>query len=195
MIYEANIPTNERTAFIEKVRVISAKYGFRADWLMIVMGYETGYKFNTGNHGNGATGLIGFRASTATTLGTTQAALSAMSRLEQLTYVDKYLSFWNAGSKVTTLTDLYMIVYSPANAGKPANTVLSRAGSQAYELNKGLDRDKKGYITIADAAFVVNQIAAKSGIPTGSATPITLFWLVIVSVFAVAFYTFRKQLK
>lgn len=194
MIYENNIPASERTAFVEKVRVISAKYGFRPDWLMIVMAYETGYKFNVGSHGNGATGLIGFRASTATTLGTTQAELSAMTRIRQLDYVDKYLGYWKAGSKVSTLTDLYMIVYSPANAGKPVSTVLSRSGTQAYELNKGLDRDKKGYITIQDAAYTVNLIAIKASIPTmGELVQVTWLWIVVLAVLAFSFFKLRNR--
>lgn len=193
MIYEANIPTAERSAFLGKVGTIAAKYGFRSDWLMLVMAFETGYKFNTGHHGNGATGLIGFRAQTATDLGTTQADLAAMSRAQQLTYVDKYLAFWNAGSKVKTLTDLYMIVYSPANAGKPESTILSRAGSAAYEGNKGLDTTKKGYITIGDVAAKIKKVATDAGVPTGETNPFVWLWLVLVAVLAVAFYTIRNK--
>jgi hypothetical protein len=190
MIYEELIPANERTSFTDKVRTIAAKYGFVSDWLMIVMRFESGTTFKTGSHGNGAVGLIGFRASTAASLGTTQAALSAMTRLAQLTYVDKYLAFWNAGSKVSTLTDLYMIVYSPANAGKPESTVLSRSGSQAYELNKGLDIDKKGYITIGDVGTMIKKYAGN--VPTGSVNPVTWIWFVIVAVFAIVYFTYNK---
>lgn len=192
MIYEDKIPQAERTSFIDKVRTIATKYGFRADWLMIVMHFETGGKFNTTNHGNGATGLIGFRATTASDLGTTQAALAAMTRVQQLTYVDKYLAFWKAGSKVKTLTDLYMVVYSPANAGKSSSTVLSRSGTSAYELNKALDRTNKGYITIADAAHFVNQMAIKAGIPTGGISPTNVIWGVVVAILAVAFYAYQR---
>lgn len=192
MIYEDKIPQAERTTFLDKVRTIATKYGFRADWLMIVMHFETGGKFNTTNHGNGATGLIGFRATTASDLGTTQAALAAMTRVQQLTYVDKFFAFWKAGSKVKTLTDLYMVVYSPANAGKPSSTVLSKKGTSAYELNKALDRTSKGYITIADAAYFVTQMAIKGGIPTGAISPTNVIWGLIVAVLAVAFYAYQR---
>lgn len=179
MIYENNIPSSERKAFTDKVREIASKYGFRPDWLMIVMRFEATIKFNTGNHGNGATGLIGFRASTAKDLGTTQAALAAMSRVQQLDWVDKYLSFWKARGKVKSLTDLYMIVYSPANAGKPNSYVLSRAGTAAYEGNKALDTDKKGYITIGDVGAMIKRYAGN--------VPVVPQTLAIILAFVVAF--------
>lgn len=84
MIFEQYLPQNIRSAFTNKVQTISNKYGFKADWLMIVMAFETAKTFRTGNHGNGATGLIGFRSQTAIELGTTQYELSRMSQVQQL---------------------------------------------------------------------------------------------------------------
>ncbi len=193
MIYESRIPDSERVAFTSKVRSIASKYGFRSDWLMIVMYFETGGNFRTTAHNSGssAVGLIGFTSDTARTLGTTVGALSAMSRVQQLAYVDKYLSVWKAGSKVSSLTDLYMIVYSPANAGKPHSHVLSRTPSREYELNKGLDKAKKGYITIADVGERIKQYAGD--IPTGETTPTLWVWGVLVLIVLIVFITRQKS--
>ncbi|WP_428658962.1 transglycosylase SLT domain-containing protein [Runella sp.] len=187
MIYEVNIPASIRTAFTDKVRAISAKYGFRPDWLMIVMRFESTINFNTGNHGNGATGLIGFRENTAATLKTTQAVLAAMSRVQQLDYVDKYLAFWKAGEKVNSLTDLYMIVFLPAKAGLPDSTVLFRSGSSGYSGNKAFDTDNKGYFTIGDVGAMIKRYAGN--VPVVSQTTAYLLIFVLIIVY---FYYHRK---
>lgn len=183
MIYEENIPANVRGAFTSKVKEISSKYGFRADWLMIVMRFESTSRFFTGNHGNGATGLIGFRASTAKDLGTTQAALASMTQVQQLAFVDKYLSFWKVGGKVDSLTDLYMFVYSPINAGKPNSYVLSRKGTSAYEGNKGLDIENKGYITVGDVGEMIKKYAGNVPLVSQTSSLLIVFILIAYLIY------------
>ncbi|WP_051397883.1 hypothetical protein [Runella limosa] len=174
MIYEERISSATRKAFTDKVQAIANKYGFRADWLMIVMYFETGGKFNTGHHGNGAWGLIGFRSTVAVELGTSTAALAKMTQVQQLDYVDKYLRKWNAGAKVKDLTDLYMIVFSPAFAGKPDTFVLYRSGSAGYTANyKAFDPTGRGFFTVGDVGKVIARFAGN--VPTGN-LPI---WLVL----------------
>lgn len=186
MIYEERIPTAIRKAFTDKVQLIANKYGFRPDWLMIVMYFETGGKFNTGSHGNGAWGLIGFRATVANELGTSTASLAAMNQVQQLDYVDKYLKKWNAGAKVKDLTDLYMIVFSPAYAGKSDSYVLYRSGSAGYNANyKAFDPTGKGYFTVGDVGKVIARFAGN--IPTGNISA----WLVL-AMFSAATIAIRN---
>lgn len=183
MIYENLLPASIRAAFTAKVETIATKYGFVPDWLMIVMRFETGGKFNTGSHANGAYGLIGFRATTAKELGTSVEALSRMNPVQQLDYVDKYLTKWNAGAKVNDLTDLYMIVFSPAYAGKPDSYVLYRSGQSGYTANyKVFDTTGKGYFTIGDVGAVIARFAGN--VPTGNGLKSGLVIVAIIVGFA-----------
>ena len=92
---------------------------------------------------------------TARNLGTTTEALSKMTRTEQLQYVDKY--FQGTLKKGGSLSDVYMSVLLPAAVGKPEDFVLfgeggAYGGDRAYEQNKGLDANKDGKITKAEAS-------------------------------------------
>jgi hypothetical protein len=187
VIYLERIPTQEQNAFAEKVQDIADRFGFRADWLMIVMYFETGGTFRTGPHGNGATGLIGFRATTAQELGVTLNQLSSMSRVQQLTYVEMYLGRWKA-ERVRNLTQLYMIVFNPANAFKPSDTILYKSPQAGYTANAAaFDPAKKGYFTIADVGSVIARYA--QGVPTGTGLNIAF---IIVAIILLYFITKSK---
>jgi hypothetical protein len=156
------------TAFTTGVTDLAKKYNVPEDYLYAVMGFETGGTFSTSQKnqaGSGATGLIQFMPSTAKGLGTSTEALSKMSRAEQLKYVDKYFS--NKGIEGGSLEDLYMAVLFPAAVGKPNDFVLFGRGAmsgytgRAYEQNKGLDANKDGSITKAEAAAKVRAYLPK----------------------------------
>ena len=86
---------------------------------------------------------------TAKSLGTTTAELRSMSAVDQLDYVYKY--YKNAGVKPgMDAGDLYMATFYPALLGKPDGTVISRRGEKVYDLNRVLDRDRDGVLTVAD---------------------------------------------
>lgn len=157
-----NANIKEDTKFIEKVSNIAAKYGTTKEALLAVMHFETGGTFSSGVRnaaGSGATGLIQFMPSTAKGLGTSTEALSKMDRLEQLDYVDKYFAQTPlAKGKSNNVEDVYMSVLWPKAVGKPSDYVLFAKGTKAYEENKGLDRDGKGYVTKSDAASKVMQV-------------------------------------
>lgn len=144
----------EDTAFISGVKALADKYGTSTAELMSLMHFESGGSFDPAKkNGIGATGLIQFIPSTAKGLGTSTDALAGMSRIEQLEWVDKYLS-QTPVSKVAKPTgeDLYMSVLWPKAVGKPSDYVLWKQGSVEYKQNKGLDVGGKGYITKRDAA-------------------------------------------
>jgi hypothetical protein len=126
------------------------------------MAFETGRTFNPGIQNSiGATGLIQFIRPTAIGLGTTTDQLRTMTRVEQMDWVLKY---FKAGPirklSSVTLEDLYMAILWPAAVGKSNDYVLFSSPSKAYEQNKGLDLNKDGNITKAEAAAKVrNQLS------------------------------------
>jgi hypothetical protein len=159
------------TSFTQGVTQLAKKYDVPEDYLYAVMGFETGGTFDPAQKnlaGSGATGLIQFMPSTAEGLGTTTEALSKMTRSEQLTYVDKY--FASKDIQGGTLSDLYMAVLLPAAVGKPEDYVLFGAGGayggqRAYDQNKGLDLNKDGKITKAEATSKVAAYLPKGFTP------------------------------
>ena len=169
---------SQDTAFTQGVTQLAQKYNVPEDYLYAVMGFETGGTFDPAQKnlaGSGATGLIQFMPSTAEGLGTTTEALSKMTRAEQLTYVDKY--FASKDIQGGTLSDLYMAVLLPAAVGKPEDFVLfgeggAYGGQTAYNQNKGLDLNKDGKITKAEAT---SKVAAylPQGFTPPSAQPAT----------------------
>ena len=143
-------------AFQEKVAAIEKRLGMEPGSLMAVMRFETGGEFSPATRnraGSGATGLIQFTRGTAQGLGTSTDALAQMSAEDQLDYVERYLAPYKG--KLKTLDDAYMAVLYPKAIGKPGWYPLFSAGTKAYEQNAGLDRDKKGMVTKADAVAKV----------------------------------------
>lgn len=156
------------TAFTQGVTELAKKYKIPEDYLYAVMGFETGGTYDPGKKnmkGSGATGLIQFMPSTAEGLGTSTSELSKMSRAEQLKYVDKYFS--GKGIEGGSLSDVYMAVLFPAAVGKPDDYVLFGKGARsgytgiAYQQNKGLDLNKDGSVTKAEASAKVKEYLPK----------------------------------
>jgi hypothetical protein len=147
--------------FRKKVRKISADIGCNPDFLMAAMAFETRETFSPKiiNPQSGATGLIQFMKNTAIGLGTTTAALAKMSAEDQLDFVAKY--FDSKKGKLHTLEDVYMAILFPAAVGKPNNHVLFTKPSTAYKQNEGLDLNKNGQITKAEAAAKVQEKLVK----------------------------------
>lgn len=144
--------------FRRKAVAVAHRLGLDPSVLMAVMAFETGRQFSsaTVNRRSGATGLIQFMPKTAASLGTSTKALAAMSEVRQLDYVEKYLKPY--AGRMTDLPSAYMAVLWPAAVGKPLSHVLFAAPSTAYEQNKGLDTDKDGKITKAEAAAKVQRM-------------------------------------
>ena len=131
-------------------------YPNAASELMSVMAFETGRTFSpTIKNGAGAPyyGLIQFGAAAAQDIGTTIDALVKMTAEQQLEYV--YLYFKPLAGKISNVSDLYMKVLWPAAVGKPDDYNLFTEGTKAYLQNKGLDLNKDGKITKAEAAAKV----------------------------------------
>jgi len=144
--------------FREVVFDTSDQLGVDPNHLMACMAFESAETFRPDIRnaaGSGATGLIQFMPSTAKGLGTTTDALAAMSAEEQLQYVRLY--FKPYAGRLKTLADVYMAILWPAGIGKPENWVLWDKENRptTYRQNAGLDVNKDGSITKAEAAAKV----------------------------------------
>lgn len=156
--------------FRDRVVTIATAIGghITASDLMSCIAWESGETFSPsiGNRaGSGAVGLIQFMPDTAAGLGTTTAALAALSPVEQLGYVERY--FKPHIGALDTLADLYMAILWPAAIGKPMSFVLWNKANRptTYRQNIGLDSDKDGAITKAEAVAKVYQTKARGFLP------------------------------
>jgi hypothetical protein len=152
---KANIPgdVKEDKMFMSEVNRLAGKYRVSPDALLGLMSFESGFNPAARNKDSSATGLIQFLPSTAKSLGTTVEKLAGMSRPQQMKYVEKYLDQF--GLDGPSDKDLYMAVLYPKAIGKADDFALFTEGSRAYEQNKGLDRNKDGKVTKAEAASKV----------------------------------------
>jgi hypothetical protein len=136
---------------------------FDANWLMGCMAFESGRSFRADkkNPQSSATGLIQFMRATAIALDTTVEALARMSAEDQLNYVYKYFSqrIKEKGA-IRSLEDCYMAILWPAAVGKPSEFVLWSNG-EAYRVNRGLDKNRNGAVTKAEAAAHVASLLAE----------------------------------
>ena len=167
------IPWGKRVPYPLMMRTIRLceNLGWLPDWkeapgaVLTCEAFETGEEFSakTANRaGSGATGLIQFMPKTAEALGTTTEALAAMTEIEQMDYVEAYLRPY--ARRIHNLDDLYMAILWPAACGAPDDYVL-RMSPNAYRLNSGLDRNKDGKITKAEACQLVREKWQKGSLP------------------------------
>lgn len=160
-----NIDTSiiQDPTFDGKLDKIAKELGVSKSDLIAIMKLESGVNPQAVNRMSGATGLIQFMPKTAASLGTTTQELYNMSAVDQLDYVYKY--FKMVGVKPgMNLQDLYMAVFMPAAMGKGPDHVLGQKGApgfsgKVYSQNSGLDKNKDGVITVADATQSVSRFA------------------------------------
>lgn len=144
--------------FRDRVFWIAEDLKFDPNYLMACMAWETGEKFTpdvANMAGSGATGLIQFMPSTARSLGTTTAKLAKMTAEDQLNFVFRYFKPFRG--RLRTLSDLYMAILWPNGVGKLEGFVLfDRAKAPtAYRQNSGIDINRDGLVTKAEAAAKV----------------------------------------
>ncbi len=174
---------NVTPEFISKVEGIAQRLGAKPEQLMAVMSFESGGTFSPSIRNSiGATGLIQFIPSTARGLGTSTEALSKMSATKQLDYVEKYFNGFDK-SKLGTVEGLYTSVLTGKSQPDPNTTLRTASGNSftrgtpEYRDNAGLDFNKDGKITTAEAAGAVTarlyggvtkvqqQLIAKGAVP------------------------------
>lgn len=146
---------------------------FDPNWLMACMAWETGEEFTASVKnmaGSGATGLIQFMPTTAAELAAyrkttlTTASLAAMTAEDQLNWVYWYFRLQiDRHGAITNLEDCYMAILWPSAIGSPVSSALwTKAKSpKTYSQNAGLDSNKDGTITKAEAAGHVREKLTK----------------------------------
>lgn len=161
---EVDVSAIQDPDFKAKLEKVARALGVSSNDLMAIMKLESGV--NPGKYnmmGSGAVGLIQFMPDTARSLGTSTEQLAAMDAVQQLDYVYKY--FKMVGVKPgMELGDLYIAVFMPAALGKGDDHVLGQNGApgfsgKVYAQNKGLDANRDGVITVADAKNSVSRFA------------------------------------
>lgn len=146
-----------------KLAKIADDLGIKKEDLIAIMKMESGLDPKARNSMSGATGLIQFMPKTAASLGTTTQELYNMSAVDQLDYVYRYFKMVGVRPGMG-LQDLYMAVFMPAAMGKGPDHVLGQQGApgfsgKVYAQNSGLDKNKDGVITVADATQSVSRFA------------------------------------
>ena len=162
LAWESSVPAAYRTEFINKVVAISGRLGINPNWLMIVMYFETAKSFQpyVKNPNSGAVGLIQFTTVAIQGWGVTLDQLAKMTAVQQLDYVEKYLTPYKG--KMVDLYNTYLAVFAPAYIGRPDAQKVYASPSKSYTANKALDIGNKGYITVGDIKEVI-----KARIPPG----------------------------
>jgi hypothetical protein len=144
MIFD-NLVTENKDAFIAKVRFVASYLGVKPEWLMFLMWFETGHTLNHRIQNKiGATGLIQFMPATARFLGTTTDALKAMSNVAQMDYVQKHLGVFKG--HYYDWVDLYCGIFWPAAVGKPdtyriTSDIVAKQ-NPLFDINKDTDIEK-----------------------------------------------------
>lgn len=148
-------------AFRKRVRLMGDNLNINPNWLMAVMGWETGYTFDPGQPnlgGSSGTGLIQFLNATAIGLGTTTTALRRMTAVQQLDWVEKY--FAQYAHRIVNLGDCYMAVLNPIAIGRPDSYIMwEKVGPTAaqYAANANLDTNRDDKITRLEGIAPVND--------------------------------------
>lgn len=159
--------------FIDGLLWIESQINLKPEELIPCMKFESNLNPKARNPQSSASGLIQFMAATATNLGTTIEAIREMDAMGQLSWVYKYFRNQRADWTGLTAADVYMAILWPKALGKPDSYKVWTAGSDAYAVNKGLDLNKDGMVTKAEAAYKVLQLQ-KQGFEPGNVLNITV---------------------
>ena len=145
--------------FKARVIEIAGRLSCDPNHLMAIMAFELANSFapdKANAAGSGAVGLIQFMPKTAQGLGTSTAKLKEMSAIDQLDFVEKYFRSIAGSRPLPSLSDAYMAVLLPIAVGKLDSHILFTKPSKAYDQNSGLDINKNGSITKAEATSKVH---------------------------------------
>lgn len=138
--------------------------GANPDHLMACMAFESGESFSStirNQAGSGAIGLIQFMPSTLKGMGYSVEQAGNMTPEQQLELVREYFKPYRG--RVGTLSSLYMSILWPAAVSKQEGSELWSRTSHptTYSQNAGLDGNKDGVITKAEAAAKVQAKLTK----------------------------------
>lgn len=136
---------------------VAARNNWDPNALAAVIDLESGGDPRALNPDTGATGLIQFMPDTARSMGTSVEALAELPADRQLAYVEAFLRSNLAGRVLTDVGDYYLVTFMPGRVGSPDSFVLARKGSDVYRLNRGLDVDQDGTLSVGDVRDVLRR--------------------------------------
>jgi len=156
-------PSSDPAAVEKAVRAESEHYGFNPDYVIKVLGGESGFKGTAANDHSSARGLGQFTDETARSYGFKDAdEFGALPVTEQIPYVMDYID--KKGLTAKSRPEDYALAFAaPAFIGKPGNTVVYKKDSEQWKANAPWRPADGGDIT-------VDSIAAFSFGKTGAAT-------------------------
>lgn len=172
--------------FYKKLVSISNELSMSPEILLNVMMLESGLNPKAGNPHGGATGLIQFMPSTLKMLGFSgsQEDFASTSAIDQLDYVKAYVKAQMPinGGPFTSVVQYYVANFLPACLSKPGiknndmSTILVENHAKephipgstieyeqiVWDVNKGLDADHDGKITLGDLNNMLTGVASRS---------------------------------
>lgn len=161
---------NVTQAFRKKAHGLAIYLGIEPDWLMACMAWETGPRARFTSTvrnaaGSGAIGLIQFMPKTLKDMGYTVEHAAAMTPVQQLDLVREYFEPYRG--RLHSLSDVYMAILWPAAIGKPETSALwtQEGRPTTYRQNSGLDINRDGVITKAEAAAKVRATLEAGQVP------------------------------
>ncbi|MCD0156010.1 tape measure protein [Deinococcus sp. 6GRE01] len=137
-------------ASITALTGVANRLGIDPQALLAVAFKESSLNAGAVNAKSGASGLIQFLPSTARALGTSVEAIRKMTPEQQAPYIEAYLRQAGVGQG-SNLEQVYAAVFA-GSASKTGRVLYTAADGRAYSDNIGLDLDKNGEITSAEAA-------------------------------------------
>ncbi len=171
-------------AFRAALYDMAERNGWDVDAIAGVMSIESGFRAGIQNPTAGVTasGLIQFTDNTAKGLGIKGGAAEVrrMSGLEQLPWIEKFYRRAFAGRSSSRPADFYLAGFGSGIGGSDDQVLASESdpktfggGTQnAYTLNRGLDVDADGQITVGDVAELLLEQQEKAGGRRVSADPV-----------------------
>lgn len=164
MLYEEYIKTN-KADFLQELKRYCNLLAVNPEWVMVVMYAESRLNEKAVNPKTRATGLIQFMPGTAVGLGTTVENLKALSNVQQLYYVYKYFAPY--AGRISSVYDLYKIVFFPAMLGKSGDWVLQTSKLSAETIaraNSIIDLNKDRKITVSEFEQYVTAYLKKKSV-------------------------------
>lgn len=117
-----NVDPKIKDQFLKKIVYISSLLEVHPNWMMDVIRYETARTFaaDIKNTTSSGTGLIQFmdEASAQEIFGLADAGKIPTDPIRQLDFVYAYLKHWKGSKDIKSVTDLYLLIFTPGNFSK-----------------------------------------------------------------------------
>lgn len=151
---EYNVEPKKVNLFLKKIIYISNQLDIHPNWLMDVINHETAGTFSSKikNTSSSATGLIQFMDTTARgTFGLNNSGKISTDPIRQLDYVYAYLKRFKGDKKINSVSELYLLVFTPGYFGKPDSFKIKDSYVESNPKNFGYyDKKSNEYGTIKD---------------------------------------------